>query len=143
MRFTEADLAYGMARTPAMPTTDQQRLATNTIMSLYPNTNISVYPNYVLITVLTPHAPDYTDCHSIMLLPRDVATGAAWSKQRGYLLTEDWANAHAEDAAVLRRVQAGRRSPAFDLHFLAPFWESMVRTFNNRIVDDLQRRAAR
>jgi len=140
LRFTEAeaDLAYGLARTPAMPTIDGERLGTNAIMSLYPNTNISVYPNFVLITVLTPHAPDRTDYDSIMLHLHDVATESRWSEQRRYLLTDDWANARTEDAAVLHAVQAGRRSPAFDQHFYAPFWDSMIHRFNQRILDDLE-----
>ncbi len=141
LRFTgaEADLAYGLARSPMLPMKDGGVPNKHTIMSLYPNTNISVAPNNMLITVLTPQAPDRTAYDSMMLLPSDVAHQSKFAKQREYLLTVDWAIARDEDGAVLKTVQAGRHSPAFDQHFIVPFWGAMCHSFCNRILDDLER----
>ncbi len=141
LRFTstEADLAYGLPRSPMLPMKDGSSPDKHTIMSLYPNTNISVAPNYMLVTVLTPHAPDRTAYDSMMLLPSEVAHRSKYAKQREYLLTVDWAIARDEDGAVLKTVQAGRHSPAFDQHFIVPFWGAMCRSFCNRVLDDLER----
>ena len=141
LRFTsdQADIAYGLARTPMMSLKDGSVPKRNTIMTLYPNTNISVYQNFVLITVLTPQSPDKTNYDSIMLFPKEVAYGAQYSQQRQYLLTEDWSEACREDAVILKKVQECRYSPAFDQHFIVPFWGSMCRSFCNRILDDLEK----
>ncbi len=141
LRFTstEADLAYGLVRSPVLSMKDGSVPDFHTIMSLYPNTNISVAPNYMLITVLTPQAPDRTAYDSMMLLPSDVAQQSKYARQREHLLTVDWAIARDEDGAVLKTVQAGRHSPAFDQHFIVPFWGAMCRSFCNRILDDLER----
>ncbi len=141
LRFTgaAADLAYGLPRSPAIPMKDGGVPDKHTIMSLYPNTNISVAPNSMLITVLTPQAPDRTAYDSMMLLPRDVAQQSRYAQQREYMLTVDWAIARDEDGAVLKSVQAGRHSPAFDQHFIVPFWGAMCRSFCNRVLDDLER----
>lgn len=47
LRFTEqeADIAYGIARTPRIKCKDGKEHDWNTIMTLYPNTNISLFPN--------------------------------------------------------------------------------------------------
>ena len=141
LRFTEteSDLAYGTARTPRIRRKDGREHDWNTIMTLYPNTDISLFPNFLLITVLNPQAPDKTGYDSIFLYPAEVAGNPKYFDQREFIRFRDWGHARNEDAAVLRAVQQGRKSPAFDQHFLVPFWESMSHGFCNRILDDLER----
>ena len=141
LRFTEteSDLAYGLARTPRIQRKDGREHDWNTIMTLYPNTDISLFPNFLLITVLNPQAPDKTGYDSIFLYPAAVAGDPKCFAQREFIRVRDWGHARNEDAAVLRAVQQGRKSPAFEQHFLVPFWESMSHGFCKRILDDLER----
>ena len=140
LRFSEAesDLAYGLARTPGIRRKDGGKHDWNTIMTLYPNTDISLFPNFLLITVLNPQAPDKTGYDSIFLYPEAVANDPKYFDQREIIRERDWGHARNEDAAVLRVVQKGRKSPAYDQHFLVPFWESMSHGFCNRILDELE-----
>ncbi len=141
LRFTEqeADIAYGVARTPRIKCKDGKEHDWNTIMTLYPNTNISLFPNFLLITVLQPQAPDRTGYGSAIRYPEHVASNPRYAEQRDFILTEDWGHVRNEDAAVVKKVQLGRKSPAFDQHFLVPFWESMSHGFCNRILDNLEK----
>lgn len=75
----------------------------------------------------------------MILYPEHVASHPRYGEQRDFILTEDWGHARNEDAAVVKRVQLGRKSTAFDQHFLVPFWESMSHGFCNRILDDLDK----
>ena len=140
LKFTEveSDLAYGLARTPRNLHKDGKEYDWNTIMTLYPNTDISLFPNFLLITVIMPQAPDSTEYDSIFLYPEEVAGNPKFFEQREVIMNRDWGHARNEDAAVLRVVQKGRKSPAYDQHFLVPFWESMSHGFCNRILDDLE-----
>jgi hypothetical protein len=37
------------------------------------------------------------------------------------------------------QIQGARRSPVFCKRFYSPFWESMLYSFNRRVLDDLER----
>ena len=108
-------------------------------MTLYPNTNISLFANHMVISVLSPHAPDSTGYDTIIRIPQSVDSDARTFEKCKGLLERDWGLARNEDAAVIKRVQQGRASPAFDQHFLSPFWEGMIHSFCNMILDDLDR----
>ena len=140
LRFdeTESDLAYGVAATPKLSRKDGKSHDWNTIMTLYPNTNISLFPNFLLITILSPHAPDSTGYDTALLIPESVDKDARYFEKCEELIQRDWGYARNEDAAVLKRVQQGRKSPVYDQHFFSPFWESMCHSFCNRILDDLK-----
>ncbi len=140
LKFDEAesDLAYGLAATPKLLRKDGRPHDWNTIMTLYPNTNISLFPNFLLITVLSPHAADSTGYDTILRIPQSVDQDSRYFDKCEFMLLNDWGYARNEDAEVLKRVQQGRHSPAYDQHFFSPFWESMSHGFCNRILDDLE-----
>jgi hypothetical protein len=117
---TESDLAYGVAATPKLSRKDGKPHDWNTIMTLYPNTNISLFPNFLLITILSPHAPDSTGYDTALLIPESVDEDARYFEKCEELIQRDWGYARNEDAAVLKRVQQGRKSPVYDQHFFRP-----------------------
>ena len=135
----EAELAYGLPATPKLNRKDGGPYNEYTIMTLYPNTNISLFANHMVLTVLSPHAPDSTGYDTIIRIPEAVDSDARYFEKCKDMLYNDWGYARDEDAEVIKRVQQGRVSPAYDQHFLSPFWEGMTYGFNNRILNDLDR----
>ena len=135
----ESDIAYGVARTPKIPLKNGGQHDWNTIMTLYPNTNISLFPNFLLITVLKPQAPDQTGYDSMVLYPESVASNPRYAERREF--HADWKTGDmlaTKMRPFSKKYRWDVESPAFDQHFLVPFWDSMSHGFCNKILDDLE-----
>ena len=101
----------------------------------------TLFPNFVIAT----YAPNQLGVH----LNTPLDAGRTHQRRAIYLLGDDdppagevdalralWRKVHAEDHAMCKRLQHGRRSPvADDGGWLSPVWETSVRRFQELVYD--------
>jgi len=117
---------------------DGEPVATSSIFNMYPNLAFLVFPTRVRVSILIPHGPDACDWLLATFYSDGAATDPVWRKERDATMTASIA-ARLEDDAVCEAVQRARRSPVFRKRFYSPFWENMLYSFNQRILDELER----
>jgi choline monooxygenase len=115
-----------------------QPVTTSSIFNMYPNLAFLVFPTRVRPSILIPHGPD--DCEWLLatFYADGAATDPARRRERDATLAAS-AAARVEDDRVCEAVQRARRSPVFRKRFYSPFWETMLYSFNRRVLDDLDR----
>jgi phenylpropionate dioxygenase-like ring-hydroxylating dioxygenase large terminal subunit len=117
---------------------DGMPVATSSIFNMYPNLAILVFPTRVRPSILIPNGPDACEWLLATFYADGAATDPAFRTERDATLTAS-AAARIEDDRVCEAVQLARRSPVFRKRFYSPFWDSMLYSFNRRVLDDLER----
>ena len=106
-------------------------------LTLFPNFVFGLYlPDQIGVQLNVPLAPDRTLQRRAVyrLGPDSRSESAARAKE----LTKLWQGVHAEDHAMLERLQQGRASEvAAGGGVLSPVWEDAVRSFQERVVSAL------
>ena len=107
-------------------------------LTLFPNFLFGLYlPDEVGVQLIVPLAPDRTIQRRAVyrLGSRRREEPAARAEE----LTDLWRSVHAEDHAMLERLQQGRASEvAAGGGVLSPVWEDAVRSFQERVVGALK-----
>jgi choline monooxygenase len=113
-------------------------VAISSIFNMYPNLALLVFPTRVRPSILIPHGPD--DCEWLLatFYTDGAARDPALKEERDFAFGMSIA-ARREDDQVCEAVQRARRSPVFRKRFYSPFWETMLYSFNRRVLDDLER----
>lgn len=115
-----------------------QPVATSSIFNMYPNLAFLVFPTRMRVSILIPNGPDECEWLIATFYADGAATDPACKADREASLAAS-IMARLEDDRVCEAVQRARRSPVFRRRFYSPFWEGMLYSFNNRILDDLER----
>lgn len=121
---------------PNLPTIDGAGFDRNVIVSLYPNLYASVIGQHLHLTIVTPTSPEAVEVMTASYFAKDTAQSVELAPLRA-MIEEGWRVAGAEDEAVIAAIQAGRRSPAAEAGFYAPFWDRGHWDFNKQVARDL------
>ena len=107
-------------------------------LTLFPNFMLGLYlPDEVGVQLTVPLAPGRTLQRRAIY--RLGAESRSESAARAKELAALWRGVHAEDHAMLERLQQGRASEvAADGGVLSPVWEDAVRSFQARVVSSLR-----
>ncbi len=94
-------------------------------------------PDHYATIVLTPVAPDRTlERFDFWFLPEADAPSIKAARQA---VIDRWAAINSEDVDIVRRLQRGRASPAFDGGVFASHWERPVEAFQSLLSERLGR----
>ena len=107
-------------------------------LTLFPNFAFGLYlPDEIGVQLTVPLAPDRTTQRRAVY--RLDSGPPAESEVRAQALAKLWRTVHAEDHAMLERLQRGRASEvAARGGILSPVWEDAVRSFQERVVRALK-----
>ncbi|MEZ4200425.1 MAG: aromatic ring-hydroxylating dioxygenase subunit alpha [Candidatus Paceibacterota bacterium] len=95
---------------------------------LAPNLGISVRPDHTLLFEVVPVAPDKTVERLHFLFVGDSADNPEYAAGRQQVI-EAWTEVNNEDVDLLRRLQPGIISSAYDGGCLTGYWDEPVRAF--------------
>lgn len=100
----------------------------------FPHFAAEVFPDQFSVLVSYPIAPDKTREELHIFLIGDAATSDQYRDAREAMF-KMWDELNREDLAVLKLLQQGRLSPAYDGGRLSPDWEGPTHDFGRRIVE--------
>jgi choline monooxygenase len=113
-------------------------VTTSSIFNMYPNLALLVFPTRVRPSILIPHCPDHCDWLLATFYTDGAATDPSLKDERDEAFRMSTA-ARTEDDRVCEAVQRARRSPVSRKRFYSPFWDTMLYSFNRRVLEDLER----
>ena len=107
-------------------------------VTLYPNLVLPIRVNMFRLGICLPETPGQTRILQCGTFHRDAPNHPDFSAyHRG--LAERYDRVYDEDRVAIEAVQRGRRSPAWQQHFYAPFWDELHYGLNHLVADDLAR----
>ena len=105
-------------------------------VTLYPNLAIPVRYNMMRFGICLPSAPNRTTLLQCGQFHRDaVAHPQFGAYHRG--LAGRYQQVFDEDRIAVEAVQKGRRSPVWQQHYYAPFWDELHYYFNKMVATDV------
>ena len=100
----------------------------------FPHFAAEVFPDQFSVLVSYPVAPDKTREELHIFLIGDAATSDQYKDAREAMFRM-WDELNREDLVVLKLLQQGRLSPAYDGGRLSSHWEGSTHDFGRRIVE--------
>jgi len=100
-----------------------------------PNFAVEVYADQFVVMAIDPTAPDETaeELH-FFVVGDEAAEDPRHAAARSELIAM-WDELNREDVALLERLQAGRKSPAFQRSVMSPAWEGPAHALARKVVD--------
>ena len=105
-------------------------------ITLYPNLAMPVRYNMMRFGICLPTSPDATTLLQCGQFHRDAVSHPQFGDYHQGLVKR-YAQVFDEDRIAVEAVQKGRRSPVWQQHFYAPFWDHLHYYFNKLIAADM------
>ena len=116
---------------PTFPDVPGALASTQHLLRLFPNTLLILTPSWFQVIIVVPDGVAATRETFAVYVVGDEAIAAHHDEARQRLV-ESLAAVNAQDAPILKRLQAGRASPAADRLAFAPFWDGAGYAFHRR-----------
>ena len=107
-------------------------------VTLYPNLAMPTRVNMVRLGICLPQSPGQTRILQCGSFHRDAPSHTDFSTYHGGL-AKRYEQVYDEDRIAIEAVQRGRRSPVWQQHFYAPFWDELHYGLNNLVANDLDK----
>lgn len=126
---------------PYVPNLDDELLAAQPAVNLFPNVTIAISPGNLEFVMFEPVGPNRCIMHLWFYFIGD-ACDADEHKTAREMVYAEWAHINAEDEGVCRRMQEGRGCDAYDGGRLAPYWDAGTAHFHAQIANAILAREA-
>lgn len=105
-------------------------------VTLYPNLAMPVRYNMMRFGICLPTSPGSSTLLQCGQFHRDAVTHPQFAQYHQGLV-QRYAQVFDEDRIAVEAVQKGRRSPVWQQHFYAPFWDDLHYYFNTLVAADM------
>ena len=131
------EMQHGLPLIPGQDPKNKNNKSAAYVMGIFPNTSLALKTNHLMVSVWRPLSPGRTESRVTWFFQGDAATDAKYSKNRQGVI-DRWVTVRSQDLVTFEGQQVARQSPVADNVIFAPFWETLVYRYQNKLIDALR-----
>jgi len=127
---------YASSSLPTAAHDPSRKPALGYFSTIYPNVNIPLLDSMIKINIVIPISPGETRLmHLRFYRPEALASENFQEEEQAF--QKMFHAFHMEDKIVIEAIQKARRSPVWQQHYYATYWDSLHHYFNQLVIKDM------
>ena len=133
----ETDNTYDPIMLPSAGHDPSRQPEVGYFSTIYPNLNIPLLDSMIKINIVIPVSAGETRLMHLRFYRPEALASANFQEQE-QAVQKVFHVFHMEDKVAIEAIQQARRSPVWQQHYYAPFWDSLHHYFNQLMMRDLE-----